>query len=302
MNVRCALTIVGLVMSMAPHLGAERLVEEHVWESSSGKGLAPVVESPAELSFITSDRGPAVEVTNGQRTAVTVRLVSFEQPSISTTRWVLTGEVEFAEVEGPAYLEMLSYLGDSGPFFTRTLAETGPMQKLQGSENWRAFALPFTSREDAPPPSRIDLNLVLPGPGRVTISPVLLVELAPGEDLLAVVGASGSAGGWWGVQAAGWIGGVLGSMIALSGAAIGVLGGQAKARGAVLGLLRGWLVIGLLGLGLGALALLLGQPYHVWYVPVLIGVICTILGLGLHQVMKRRYEQAEDRRLRAQEL
>ena len=88
-----------------------------------------------------------------------------------------------------------------------SLAQSGPLRRLEGSSGWRTFVLPFFNREGGPPPDRLVLNLVLTGAGTVDIGPLELVQLAAGEDPLA------GAVAWWGGRQAGLFGAVAGSTL-----------------------------------------------------------------------------------------
>ena len=110
---------------------------------------------------------------------------------------------------------------------------------------------------------------------------------------------------WWSSSGAGEIGaivGIFGAVIGIYGALAGTLAPRGKARAIVLGLHTSFLVLGGLALAAGLAALLLGQPYHVWY-PLLLGggIAAAVLG-GLLPVVRMRYAEAERRRLAASEL
>ena len=53
---------------------------------------------------------------------------------------------------------------------------------------------------------------------------------------------------------------------------------------------------------LGLYALLAGQPYGIWYGPLLCGTIYTTVVGGLIPAVRLRYRQAEERRLEAEAL
>ena len=110
---------------------------------------------------------------------------------------------------------------------------------------------------------------------------------------------------WWSASSAGWIGalgGGLGALVGIYGAVAGMLAPRGKARALVLGLHAGLLAIGLLAAATGLAALLVGQPYHVWYPLLLGGGICSAVFGGLLPVVRMRYGEAERRRLAASEL
>lgn len=111
---------------------------------------------------------------------------------------------------------------------------------------------------------------------------------------------------WWTNQAAGWVGGGLGGVIGLLGAALGVVAGRGAATGrgrpAVMVILAIMLGLGGFCLVAGIVALILGQPYHVWYPTALIGAISTLVSGVNAPIILKRYKQAEARRLDAQEI
>ncbi len=97
-----------------------------------------------------------------------------------------------------------------------------------------------------------------------------------------------------------------GAGVGVLGAVIGTLGGllapRGQARGLVLGLLLGQGLLGVVLLVAGVVALIAGQPYAVWYAPLLIGGLCAGLGFGLRPVMAKRYHEAENRKIEAETL
>ncbi|HVS11046.1 MAG TPA: hypothetical protein VMS76_14345 [Planctomycetota bacterium] len=110
---------------------------------------------------------------------------------------------------------------------------------------------------------------------------------------------------WWSASSAGWIGAIgggLGALVGVYGALAGTLAPRGKARALALGLHTSFLVVGGLALAAGLAALLLGQPYHVWYPLLLGGGIATAVLGGLLPVVRMRYVEAERRRLAASEL
>jgi hypothetical protein len=110
-------------------------------------------------------------------------LVVIDRPDVSGPWFELSGQVSYTEVSEPSYLEMWSHFADGQAFFTRTLAEDGPMMALFGSSSDRRFALPFQVG-GAEPPVRIELSVVLAGEGRVSVGPMTLTSAS-------------SASGWW---------------------------------------------------------------------------------------------------------
>ena len=97
-------------------------------------------------------------------------------------------------------------------------------------------------------------------------------------------------------------GGVLGVLGGILGAASGYLAPRGKGRSFILGAFTTLLIIGILHLVVGLYALISGQPYGIWYALVLIGVILTAVMVGLLPVVRKRYTEAEARRVGAAAL
>lgn len=203
-----------------------------------------------------------------------------DAPSVQGDRYAIRGTIAYEGIEGTGYLELWSVFPDGARYFSRTLAEEGPMRKLVGSASARAFILPFFLAPGAPRPSRLELNVILPGAGRVTLRDLVL---ASGEAATATPGA------WWSAAAGGRIGGWAGASAGLLGAAVGMLASLGRARRFVIGALLALGVGGLLLLAMGMTALVLGQPYEVWYPLVPVGLIGPAVGLGLLRLAHRRF-------------
>jgi hypothetical protein len=233
--------------------------------------------SDGELGERTFEvRGPASE-----------RIAVIDSPAVAGEPYAITGTVTYRGVEGEGYLEMWSSFPDGGRYFSRTLEEAGPLGKLRGSSSERPFVLPFTLTPDAPRPVRLELNVVLPGAGHVTVGNL---RLASGSE------ATSAPGAWWSAESAGLIGGAAGSAVGLFGALAGTLCSLGRGRHLVIG---GLLALGSSGLALlavGVAALALGQPYEVWYPLVLLGVLDPVLAFSLLPTARRRFEAAGLRR------
>ena len=129
---------------------------------------------------------------------------------------------------GDGYLEMWNHFPNGGAYFSKTLGDSGPMGGLRGSSSWRPFSLPFMSDAKTGTPSRLEFNLVLPGPGTVKLGDLRLVQYPDG------IAAVSSPRAWWSNWAAVWIGAVGGTIIGCLGALIGTLAGLGLARRFVL--------------------------------------------------------------------
>jgi hypothetical protein len=198
----------------------------------------------------------------------------------------LMGEVRYEDVEGQGYLEMLVDHGERGEFFSRTLADSGPLAALEGSSDWRAFELPFHGGG-----KDIKVNVVLPGKGKVWVKKVRLVE---GEKV---------PGAWFSEPQAGVIGGWMGAICGIFGGIIGCAAGflvpRGKGRTLVLGLLGALAVSGLLQILTGMVGLVGGQPWYVQQLFWTTGLLNLILGLILIPVINRQYSMAELRKMEA---
>lgn len=111
---------------------------------------------------------------------------------------------------------------------------------------------------------------------------------------------------WFAGEHAGLIGGIGGSVIGLMGGVLGSLCGwlvpRGRGRRVVLGILAGMCAFGVGCLITAGVAWATGQPYHVWYVFLLPGVLTAVLGGVLSAVMRRRYVEVELRKMHASEM
>ena len=137
---------------------ADAVPAEGVWRIKSEIGSATV-----EAVAASAD-GPR-----------TVTVLTLDNPGITQTRYFLLGDVAYDRVDDKAYLEMWSDFPDGGHYFSRTMGDSGPMMAIRGTSAKRPFMLPFTSNAGQVP-SKLTLNVVMPGKGKVTLSRVRLVE------------------------------------------------------------------------------------------------------------------------------
>jgi hypothetical protein len=105
-------------------------------------------------------------------------------------------------------------------------------------------------------------------------------------------------GTWFGV-----IGGCfLGGMGSVVGVAAGFLAPRGKGRFWLPATCTAVAVLGLASLAFGLMALVSGQPYGIWYPPLLGGALGAFLFGGGVFVLRARYAQGEQRRLEAEAL
>jgi len=258
---------------------------------------AMLLAGPALAGQVLAELAPEPSTVSGragQRTTVTV--LTMERPGITSQRYAVQGRVQYRGVEGQGLLETWNFFkGGSQRYYSRTLGE-GTLAPLEGASDWRAFSLPFAIvGDDLPAPERIVLNVVLPGRGTVELDAVHLVQFTDLEDPTAAPGQ------WWGGAQAGLIGGIGGALLGCLGGLLGWLSSRGRARRLVLGLMRLLIVLGLVCLALGLFAALDGQPYAVYYPLLLLGGIMVLVLGGLFRATRRRFEELELRRMRAQD-
>jgi hypothetical protein len=211
----------------------------------------------------------------------TVTVLTIDRPTIAGPRYALTGQIRYEDVDAAGYLELWNHFSDGSQYFSRTLGDAG----LQGTSGWRAFTLPFDST-GAPPPTRLVLNVVLPGRGVVYLGPVRLTDVA----------ASGSE------TSAGALGGIAGGLIGSVGALIGVLTSLGRGRRVVTVAAQLLIVGGAVAFAIGLVVAARGQPYTAYYPLLLTGFLATVIPLSVMPAIRKRYEEIELRAMRARDL
>ena len=262
--------------------------QSFAWDAlqKSGQTTTGTVRSADERTPFATLR---VEGT-GQPRSTTV--LTIDAPRITSSRYAITGQVRYDDVEGAGSLEMWNHFPDGGQYFSRTLAETGPMMKLHGTSGWRPFTLPFDATGAASGPSRLIVNVALPGRGVVTLGPLTLASQEGADETRA----------WWPDRTGGWIGAVAGSVVGSIGALIGVLTSLGRARRVVTAAATALVAVGVVAFLAGIVALSRSQSYAVYYPLLLCGFLGAVIPLGLLPTIRRRYQDLELRAMRAQDL
>jgi len=224
-------------------------------------------------------------------TPATFAVTTITKPAIGRTQYAVVGEVRHVNVQGQGYLEMWNHFPGGGAYFSRTLAEQGPLRTITGSSEWRPFALPFTKGNE-PDPEKLAVNVVLAGPGTVALRGLRLV---PGGDWTRAL----HAGAWWSPRTTGLLGAVLGVACGLLGTLIGIGMGSPQRYG-----LANATAMVLCSLGAGSLfvlglALLARQPFHVYWLFLLIGVIGLLVGGNAVRKVRGQRTRDELRRMDA---
>jgi hypothetical protein len=102
---------------------------------------------------------------------------------------------------------------------------------------------------------------------------------------------------WWSNTVSIWIGILGGTAAGLSGALIGILCSLGRGRRFILGFHLVMIVLGVTSLLVGFVALMLKQPYGVWYPLVLLGGILTVVLGSLFFTVRQRFLQIELRKM-----
>jgi hypothetical protein len=126
----------------------------------------------------------ALRIENTNDGPLQLSLVKIEHPSITSITYALIGEIKYENIQGNGYLDMWNYFPPvrpglpEGQFFSRTMAQpdSGPMAEIAGTSNWRPFLLRFDRTGSSSAPTRLELNIFLPGRGVVFLGAPRLVE------------------------------------------------------------------------------------------------------------------------------
>jgi hypothetical protein len=232
----------------------------------------------------------------------TVRVLELADPKITQSSWEISGKVKYANVQENGYIEMWSHFPDGSAYFTRTLDTSGPLGVLHGTSEWREFRLPFFS-EAGKAPSKLVVNVVLPGGGTVWLGPATLKEAiarpAPAAGAVKRAGGGMFAAPWWGTRGGGVVGATVGLMCGVYGGVMGILASWARGRRLSIPVMVGGLVVCGLMVLTALVAWASGQPYGVWYPLLLSGMITGMLTGTLIPVLKRRLEEDELRQMTA---
>jgi len=232
----------------------------------------------------------------------TVHIITeLPDPGITQPVYAIRGMVRYEDVAGEGYLQLDSDFGDRGTYFTKSLAEAGPLQKLSGSSDWRPFILPFYADTGdpgttAPLAESLTLSLVLPGTGTVYLRDVALYQYAEGEDPMA------QATSFPGMRTAMLVGAIGGTLVGIWGGLIGLLASRGKARGFAIASANIMLIAGTVILAMGTYAFMSGQPYAAWYPLTMLGVIIVVVVGIMRRVLPRRYASVELQKMQSMDL
>jgi hypothetical protein len=218
--------LLGIALALVSTSYGQQTLHEYDWQKLSGSGEL-LGGTPA-----TVDGKSAVKIASTNDAGLRVQLLRITNPPVTKMLYAVMGEVKYENVKGDGFLEMWNYFSPlkpgmfEGQYFSRTLGQSGEMGKLSGTSNWRPFTLPFDRTGGNSKPTRLEINVILPSQGTVYLGPIKLVEYEGNLGL-----AHKSAGAWWPDRAAGWIGGIGGTVLGCLGSVLAVLAAKGRCRG-----------------------------------------------------------------------
>ncbi|MCP4785942.1 MAG: hypothetical protein GY903_27800 [Fuerstiella sp.] len=268
------------------------------WSELKAQGQLEVGQVVSVAESSRTDGREELCVVHDAPQPLTVRLATLESPRISKPCYLVRGEIRYEGVQQPGYLEMWSHFAGGGRYFSRTLSSSGPMGTIHGTSGWREFILPFRAGSDSGPPSRLEINLVLPAQGKVWIGPLYVSEFTEQEWS----SATAAEGAWWGNRTGALIGGILGPLSGIMGAVVGILCGLGRGKTVCLSICWTAVVFGVVCLVAGIAALFQSQPYVVYYPLLLVGFIATVVMGGVLPTVRKRFSDAELGRMEAMDI
>ena len=244
-----------------------------------------------------------LHVWNDRDEPLTVPILKLDTPPITAEQYALQGSIRYRGVDQDACVEMWSYFPDGSSYFSRTAGEVGPMRKITGTSDWRPVLLPFINNPGNPPPTKLVVNVILPGKGEIDLTGMTLTQNATAPTSAPttspVVGAAQSPQGWWDPREGAWIGALGGSALGLLGGLVGLLVHLRTARQATFAALYALIACGAVALAGGIVALARAQPYEVYYPLLLLGLLGVIIPAASLPAIRRQHRDIELRRMQA---
>lgn len=279
------MTVLAAVLASAEGSQARNVVRTFRW--SEAVSTEPT-EAGVELEVEEDGRLRVRRAGEGEHV---VRVMTIDRPGVSRRCFALEFRAQGRRLDEPVVLQMDTWLPEGGPYFSRTTGDSGPMRPLAGDDP-RRIVLPMTLSGDERP-TRVALSVVFQGTGEVVLGRVELVEASHPAVLTSPEGA------WWSGRAGGLIGGIGGGAFGLFCGVLGLLAGLGRGREPVTKLLLVLCLLGVATAGVGVLALVLGQPYAVWFPLVLLGGLVAVVCGGMRPILYRNRRQAELRAMQA---
>jgi hypothetical protein len=269
----------------------------------AGEQTLKRLDWPQPVEGLQKNAQVVLHVWNDRDEPLTVPILKLDSPPITAEQYALQGSIRYRNVNQDACVEMWSYFPDGSCYFSRTAGEVGPMQKITGMSDWRPVLLPFINNPGNAPPTKLVVNVVLPGKGEIDLTGMTLTQNATAPATAPTtspaVGAAQASSGWWGPREGGWVGGLGGSAIGLLGGLVGLLVHLRAARQATFVVLYALIGFGAVALATGVFALARAQPYEVYYPLLLLGILGVIIPAASLPPIRRQYRDIELRRMQA---
>jgi hypothetical protein len=262
----------------------QKILRDYDW-----KEVARQQTLPGELISMDGGSVLKIESTNDSRQDFLVMKIS--DPAIIKKAYFLVCTMKYENVDitgfGNNYLHLLCFVppaaitGD-GRAITR-MAENNSV--IYGTQDWKPFQFAVVRNALEGLPTQLELHLVMKSHGTVYIRPIRIY---------------GVTGSWWSDKQSGIVGGavgIFGGLVGCFGGLLGCLAGFGKARKFVLTTTKIFIALGMLLTVTGIVAIACGQPFFVWYVFLLPGVMLTLIFSLNFPLIQRRYDDLEIRRM-----
>jgi hypothetical protein len=159
---------------------------------------------------------------------------------------------------------------------------------FKDTKNWDKydFGLRHAPYDNQTRSDELRLKFFFQSSGTIYLRPVKLLGVA--------------SGGWWSAKQGAMVGGavgIFGGIIGCFGGVLGCLAGFGKARKFVLTTTKIFIALGMFLTIAGIVAIACGQPFFVWYIFLLPGVMLTLIFSLNFPLIQRRYDDLEIRRM-----
>lgn len=122
----------------------------------------------------------SLRIGNTGTTSMRCPIVTLDRIIPTSNKFAVEGLIKYQNVQGDAYLEMWTVLPDGRWFFTRTVAESSPLQRISGTSGWRSFSLPFNLSGASPKYVKLEIDVFMPGAGTIELGPLGIGGLSAG--------------------------------------------------------------------------------------------------------------------------
>ena len=278
-------------VSFAAH-GSQNLVRDYDWKQLAQQHeLLSGEVVPIEGTWV-------LKIENTKDTYLFFPLLTITNPPISKKVLTIFGRVKYENVQPKNGNSMIGMLVDFPPGPMRSQGnQFGANFQFFGTSDWTDLILPFYHDDtlaESNSPSKLEISIGLSARGTVYLRPLQLIEY---DQKDSPVFATTTSTSWWSGRVSGLIGGIGGSVVGCFGALLGWLAGKGKARNFVLTTIKIFIVLGILLTVAGLVAVVVKQPYAVWYALLLPGVILTLVFSLNLPAIQRRYDDLEIRRM-----